>query len=185
MNLLDMDGAQRQRVGIAARSCAIGTVLGAFYPLHWLIGILGFMLVAIRARQLRDLPGFDWVQWFASLCAIGALVSRALSGIWLISWLLAMVLPVLQLLLIDRLRRAFGRMCPDGNRAGLCALCAAILCTALAVASNLLVLGALGGMQWKIYMAAQAISFGLGVLAALLLAVCLLLKLRKSKEDIE
>ena len=79
--------------------------------------------------------------------------------------------------------QAFGRMCADGNGIGRAALCASMLCAALTIASNVLALGVVGGIQTVIYVAAQTMALGFEALAAVLLAAFLFVKRRKIKED--
>ncbi len=184
MHIEDMTPSQRQLVCHMAAYCAAGAVLTALHSVIWLLGIVGYVLIATSAGRLRETqPGFDQVQLYAGLCAACKLVCMALSGIDLITWLGSMLLPVLMVLLIYALWHAYGRMCADGNRVGRAALVAQMLCAALAIASNVLNLGIFGGMLAIVYTMAQWMSFGFEVLAAVLTAAFILIKRHNRKEE--
>lgn len=184
MHIDDMKAPQRAQAGESALYCAAGALLALAHHRMWLVGILGFVLIAMAAGRLRgSQPGFDRVQLLASLCAACKLVCMALSGIAPAVWLAGMLLPALGTLLVYALWQAFGRMCAPGNATGRAALCAQLLCAALTIASGLLALGVLGGLQATVYAAAQAMALGFEILAAVLLAAFLLVKRRKLKED--
>lgn len=181
MHIDDMNAGQRKLAADAARGSAIGGLMAALHPVHWIIGVLGFVLIAIRANQMRALrPGFDRVQRYASLCAACKVVYMALRGttaavaVW-------MALPVLETLLAYALWQAFGRMCADGNKTGRSAICAALLCAGLTVACT--GMGHLGLLLPVVYLTAHNMSLGFQTLAAILLAAFLLIKRRKLKED--
>ena len=167
MHIDDMDAEQRGQVATAARCMALGSILTILHPVHWLAGVLGFLLLALYAIRMRPLrPGFERVQLFASLCA-----------------LVCFALPVLETLLVYAVWQAFGRMCADGNCLGRAALCATLLYTALMLSSTLLGLSIFGGLQMPIYLIAQAMALAFHALGGALLAVFLLIKRRKIKED--
>lgn len=182
MHIKDMNSSQHEQVAQGALYTALGAALTLLHDRIWLVGVLGFVLIAMGAVRLRgSQPGFDRVQLFASLCAACKLVCMALSGLWLVTWLGAIALSVLQLLLVFAVWKAFGRMCADGNRLGRAALCAQLMSAALTLSSNLL--GIVGGMQFALYEAAQAAAFGFACLAVLLLAAFLFIKRNQCKED--
>lgn len=184
MHIDDMKAPQRLLTADIARNCAIGMVLALTHHWVWLLGVLGFVLITISAGKLSESqPGFDRVQRFAGLCAGCKLVQMALSGIEIAVLLCTVLLPVFETLLVYALWQAFGRMCADGNGIGRAALCASMLCAALTIASNVLALGVVGGIQTVIYVAAQTMALGFEALAAVLLAAFLFVKRRKIKED--
>ena len=179
MHIDDMDAEQRGQVATAARCMALGSILTILHPVHWLAGVLGFLLLALYAIRMRPLrPGFDRVQLFASLCALVCLVLSSTVAAALVCF----ALPVLETLLVYAVWQAFGRMCADGNRLGRAALCATLLYTALMLSSTLLGLSIFGGLQMPIYLIAQAMALAFHALGGALLAVFLLIKRRKSKE---
>lgn len=183
MHIDDMDAEQRGQVATAARCMALGSILTILHPVHWLAGVLGFLLLALYAIRMRPLrPGFDRVQLFASLCAVIEVVYMALTGT-VAAALVCFALPVLETLLVYAVWQAFGRMCADGNRLGRAALCATLLYTALMLSSTLLGLSIFGGLQMPIYLIAQAMALAFHALGGALLAVFLLIKRRKIKED--
>lgn len=180
MHIDDMDAEQRGQVATAARCMALGSILTILHPVHWLAGVLGFLLLALYAIRMRPLrPGFDRVQLFASLCALVCLVLSSTVA----AALACFALPVLETLLVYAVWQAFGRMCADGNRLGRAALCATLLYTALMLSSTLLGLSIFGGLQMPIYRIAQAMALAFHALGGALLAVFLLIKRRKIKED--
>lgn len=180
MHIDDMDAEQRGQVATAARCMALGSILTILHPVHWLAGVLGFLLLALYAIRMRPLrPGFERVQLFASLCALVCLVLSSTVATALVCF----ALPVLETLLVYAVWQAFGRMCADGNRLGRAALCATLLYTALMLSSSLLGLGLFGGLQAPIYLAVQSIALAFHSLGGALLAVFLLIKRRKIKED--
>ena len=180
MHIDDMDAEQRGQVATAARCMALGSILTILHPVHWLAGVLGFLLLALYAIRMRPLrPGFDRVQLFASLCALVCLVLSSTVATALVCF----ALPVLETLLVYAVWQAFGRMCADGNRLGRAALCATLLYTALMLSSTLLGLSIFGGLQMPIYLSAQAMALAFHALGGALLAVFLLIKRRKIKED--
>ena len=180
MHIDDMDAEQRGQVATAARCMALGSILTILHPVHWLAGVLGFLLLALYAIRMRPLrPGFERVQLFASLCALVCLVLSSTVATALVCF----ALPVLETLLVYAVWQAFGRMCADGNRLGRAALCATLLYTALMLSSTLLGLSIFGGLQMPIYRIAQAMALGFHALGGALLAVFLLIKRRKIKED--
>ncbi|WP_122789636.1 hypothetical protein [Intestinibacillus sp. Marseille-P6563] len=179
MHIDDMDAEQRGQVATAARCMALGSILTILHPVHWLAGVLGFLLLALYAIRMRPLrPGFDRVQLFASLCALVCLVLSSTVAAALVCF----ALPVLETLLVYAVWQAFGRMCADGNRLGRAALCATLLYTALMLSSTLLGLSIFGGLQMPIYLIAQAMALAFHALGGALLAVFLLIKRRKIKE---
>ena len=179
MHIDDMDAEQRGQVATAARCMALGSILTILHPVHWLAGVLGFLLLALYAIRMRPLrPGFERVQLFASLCALVCLVLSSTVATALVCF----ALPVLETLLVYAVWQAFGRMCADGNRLGRAALCATLLYTALMLSSTLLGLSIFGGLQMPIYRIAQAMALAFHALGGALLAVFLLIKRRKIKE---
>ena len=179
MHIDDMDAEQRGQVATAARCMALGSILTILHPVHWLAGVLGFLLLALYAIRMRPLrPGFDRVQLFASLCALVCLVLSSTVAAALVCF----ALPVLETLLVYAVWQAFGRMCADGNRLGRAALCATLLYTALMLSSTLLGLSIFGALQMPIYLIAQAMALAFHALGGALLAVFLLIKRRKIKE---
>ncbi|MGM9613206.1 MAG: hypothetical protein ACI3XZ_06825 [Butyricicoccus sp.] len=184
MHIDDMKAPQRSQTADIARNCAVGMVLALVHHWVWLLGVLGFVLITLSAGKLsQSQPGFDRVQRFAGLCAGCKLVQMALSGMEIAVLAASVLLPVFETLLVYALWQAFGRMCADGNGIGRAALCAAMLCAALTIASNVLALGAAGGLQTVVYVSAQAMALGFDALAAVLLAAFLFVKRRKIKED--
>ena len=182
MHIKDMNDSQHEQVAQCAVYTALGAALTLLQDRIWLVGVLGFVLIAMGAVRLRgSQPGFDRVQLFASLGAACKLVCMALSGLWLAAWLGAMVLGILQLLLVFAVWKAFGRMCADGNRLGRAALCAQLMSTALTLSSSLL--GLAGFVQAGLYEAAQQTAFGFMCLAELLLVAFLFIKRNQCKED--
>lgn len=180
MHIDDMDAEQRGQVATAARCMALGSILTILHPVHWLAGVLGFLLLALYAIRMRPLrPGFERVQLFASLCALVCLVLSSTVATALVCF----ALPVLETLLVYAVWQAFGRMCADGNCLGRAALCATLLYTALMLSSTLLGLSIFGGLQMPIYLIAQAMALAFHALGGALLAVFLLIKRRKIKED--
>lgn len=176
--------APKAQLSDCACHMALGAVMVLLHDRIWPLGVLGFVLIAISAGKLRDSrAGFDRVQLFAGLCAACKLVTMAVSGIAVGVWIGSMLLPVLVLLLIYALRCAFGAQTAGENRISLAALIAQLLSTALALASNILALGVVGGMQISVYVAAQMASVVLEWLAIVLIVIFLLVKRRKSKEE--
>lgn len=183
MHIDDMAAEQRGTIAGAALDTAIGVALAALHPLHWLIGVLGFVLIAIVAARLRPIrKGFEEAQLCASLCAGCKVACMALDGT-MVRLLFLMALPVLETLLVYALWQGFGRMCAEGNRIGRAALCAELLCAALAIAGT--VLGLMGRLLPALSLTAHRMSLGFEALAAVLLAVFLLRKRQKIKEDIQ
>ena len=181
MHMDDMRAPQRALTAKMAGCCAAGAVLAPTHHQVWLLGVLGFVLIAVSAGRLRETqPGFDRVQQFAGLCALCKLVTMAFSGMTA-ARLGTALLPVFFLLLIYALWQAFGRMGAEGNGVGRAALTSGILCAALTLAENALALG--NGLTAALDETVQWMTLGFEGLAALLLAAFLLMKRWRLKEE--
>lgn len=181
MHLDDMKAAQRAIVAEGALGCALGILLALAHLWVWPVGVLGFVLIVLRAGQLRTAGrGFDRVQLFSALCVGCKLVYMALTGTNA-AVVPHMALSVCQTLLIYALWQAFGHLCADGNGIGRAALCASLLYAAVTIAGN--VLGFAGDLLPGLYLAVHSMALGFEALAAVLMAVCLFVKRRKCKEN--
>ncbi len=183
MHIDDMKVPQKRLAAESALHCMIGTLLSLFLLRFWMIGVLGAVLIAMSAARMREQPGFQRVQLFASLTAGWCVVCVAFIGMkfWRLNMVLWMVIPVLEVLLVYALWQAFGRMCADGNRIGRAALCAMLLCAALTLA--LYGMSLVYEIAPPIYWTVLRVEKGFNLLAVLLLAAFLIVKRRKLKED--